>query len=218
MKAINIIGLLLIALISTIGNRIAPGRYCAISLHDTVWAFGQTKYAENAKQGFWVYLDRWGKMQNLSCVINYSDNKRDGWVVEFHNDSLQRKCSEIFFKNDTVDGTAKYYNIKGDCNHFIKYKNGEMIRVHYLIYEDFGFVDYMAHGKEKPDALDSMIVDMSGGMAYIMPFMYETTFPEKEDRIVVFNSWTNNITTINVVICCILLVLNVVSIAKKRKK
>ncbi len=56
MKLINIIGILLILLISTLGNRIAPGRYCTYYEDDTVTAFGPTKNAGNDKHGFWVFF------------------------------------------------------------------------------------------------------------------------------------------------------------------
>ncbi len=55
MKIINILGILLILLISSLGNKIAPGRYCTYYKSDTVRAFGQTQNAENDKHGFWVF-------------------------------------------------------------------------------------------------------------------------------------------------------------------
>ena len=48
MKYINIIGLILIVITLTIGNRIAPGRYCAYYNNDTIWALGPTNGDENA--------------------------------------------------------------------------------------------------------------------------------------------------------------------------
>lgn len=215
MKAINIIGLLLVILTSTVGNKTAPGRYCAYSYNDTVWAFGQTKEAENDKHGFWVFLDRWGELHNLHCTMNFADNKRNGWLIEFHGDSLQRKAAEVYYKNDTAEGTAKFYNTQGELNHITKYQDGEMTYSHYIIYKDFGFVDYMALGKDKPDSMDSMMVDATSSMEYILPFWYNTVLPEKDDRIIVFNSWSNAITTINVVICCILLILNILNTIKR---
>ena len=218
MKAINIIGLLLIVLTSTVGNRIAPGRYCTFSENDTVRAFGQTKVAENDKHGFWVYLDRWGGKNNLGFVINYKDNKRDGWYVSFAGDSVQNKSSEIHFRNDVVDGTVRFYNMRGQCNEVLEYKDGEMVRDHYLIYEDFDEICFK--DPLNPPQLDSAKMDMliAGLVDEIDLFPTDDFSPDKEkDKIIVFNSWTNNITAINVVICCVLLVLNVVSIVKKRK-
>ena len=215
MKLINIIGILLILLISTLGNRIAPGRYCTYYKSDTVRAFGQTQNAENDKHGFWVFLDRWENKQNLSCVMNFENNKRNGWLVEFQGDSLQNKYSEIYYKNDIVDGTTKFYNMQGKCNLIVKYKNGEMTYNHYLIYEDFGFVDFMAPGAEKPSETDSMIVDAS--LHNLNPFLDLDISPQPDDQIVVFNSWTNKITASNIVICCILLILNFFNLTKNGK-
>lgn len=38
MKYVNIIGILIILILSTLGNRIAPGRYCTYIAKDTISA------------------------------------------------------------------------------------------------------------------------------------------------------------------------------------
>lgn len=212
MKAINIIGLLLILLTSIVGNQIAPGRYCAFSDNDTVWAFGQTKDAENDKHGFWVYLAKWENMRNLGYVGNFSDNMLNGWLITFYGDSLQHKNSEIHYENGILNGTTNFYNEKGQCNHVLKYQDDEMIYSHYLIYEDFGYEnDFIPRGKTQRSARDSALLDATYSMDKILPFFCEETMPDKQDKIIVFNSWTNSITAINVAICVILLILNVIS-------
>lgn len=217
MKTINIIGIVLVFLVSTIGNRIAPGRYCAFSQNDTVWAFGPTKYAENDREGFWVFLDRWYHRKNLDCVVNYHDNKREGWYVEFHADSLQTRCAEMYYVNDTLNGVVNMYNRRGQRNLTMTYKNGVMQSHHCLILDDYADIDYV-DGK-KPDALDSAFFDATmwpGGE--FMPVIDDFFIPAPStDKIVVFNSWSNSITTINILICSVLILLNVIDIIKKRR-
>ncbi|MBQ1696658.1 MAG: hypothetical protein II075_02125 [Bacteroidales bacterium] len=194
MKAINIIGLLLIVLTSTIGNRIAPGQYCAGFQRDTVWAFGQTKGAENDKHGFWVIFNKWHYLDNLGAVGHFVDNKQDGAWITFNCDSLQTKESEAHYINGNLSGLWMLYNSDGSLKCKIQYADDKIV--------DGWWCDN-----------NSMVVvgNKIAPMEYIMLDNMEG------DKYVVFNSWTNNITTINVVICCILLVLNVVSIARERK-
>jgi len=207
MKIINFIGILLILLTSTIGNKIAPGRNCTFVKNDTVRAFGPTKYAENDKYGFWVFLDHWNKMDNLNCVMYFSDNKRNGWLTEFQGDSLQTKSSEIHYLNDTIDGEVKIYNSDGKCNQIMTYKQGEVIKQHFFIPEDYAIFEYV-EGK-KPDNIDSAFYDvMLSDEEKILFFLEDFWNPMKEDDVVIFNSWTNKITTIIIVICCILMILN----------
>ena len=216
MKIINILGILLILLISSLGNKIAPGRYCTYYKSDTVRAFGQTQNAENDKHGFWVFLDRWENKQNLSCVMNFENNKRNGWLVEFQGDSLQTKATEIHYLNDTIDGTVKIYNIDGKCNQVLKYNKGEITKRHFLIPEDYWTFEYT---NGKPKALDSAFIDNMAAIdgEKIIFFIEDFWNPEPDDQIVVFNSWTNKITAINVAICCILLILNFINLIKHRK-
>jgi len=194
MKAINIIGLLLIVLTSTIGNRIAPGRYCAGFQRDTVWAFGQTKNDENAKHGFWVLFNKWYYMDNLGAVGHFVDNKKNGTWITFFSDSLQTKESECHYIKDSLSGFWLLYNYDGSIRSKLKYSHDTIVDGWWRNNEHAVDVG----GKIAP--MDVILLDKMDG-----------------DKYVIFNSWTNNITTINVLICCVLLVLNVVSIAKKRK-
>ena len=193
MKAFNIIGLLLIVLTSTIGNRIAPGRYCAGFQRDTVWAFGQTKDAENGKHGFWVVLNKWYYLNNLGAVGHFIDNKQDGAWITFNCDSLQTKESEAHYVNGKLSGLWMLYNKDGSLKCKIQYARDTIVDGWWHNNEHMVEVG----GKNAP--MDVILLDKMEG-----------------DKYVIFNSWTNNITTINVVICCVLLVLNVVSIIKKR--
>lgn len=196
MKYINIIGILLIILISTIGNRIAPGRYCTYFDNDTLRACGPTSGAENDKQGFWVFLSWWESSPNLTAVVNYENNLRQGWLISFQLDSMQTREAEIYYVNDTIDGEVRRYNAKGQQRTKEKYVKGEL------------------------DYLNSHFYSYYDDMIITYPFLDAGLEPFPGDTIVVFNSWTNKITYIIIAISSILLILNILNIkhhANKRK-
>jgi len=216
MKYINIIGLILILFISTIGNHIAPGRYCTYLDNDTLRACGPTSGAENDKNGTWVYLDKWGKTSNLSTIVNYKDNLRQGWQISFQTDSMQTKDSEIHYVNDTIDGDVRLYNAKGQRNLEMKYGKGVIYDEHFLIYDDYAILDWI-DGK-RPAVIDSLIMDMVMYIPDFCPFMDESISLEPSDTVVVFNSWTNKITYIIIAISSILLILNILNIKNHANK
>lgn len=218
MKYINIIGLILIVITLTIGNRIAPGRYCAYYNNDTIWALGPTNGDENAKNGFWVFFDKQYPSNNLtlSSIGNYKKDKLHGWVIQFDGDSLLSKYSEQYFLNDTLNGEVRFFNKSGKCNLLMHYSRGEMIDRHYLIPEDYTTFEFL--NNVKPEMLDSTFIDEIVGMGEKYdPCITILTTPTPDDRIVIFNSWTNIINYICVAICGILLILNIINFKKNRK-
>ena len=216
MKYINIIGLILIVITLTIGNRIAPGRYCTYFENDTLRACGPTSDAENDKQGFWVYLGWWNNEPNLETVVNYKDNLRQGWQISFQGDSIQTRESELHYINDTIDGEVRLYNMKGQRNLERKYTKGEIYYQHYLIYSDYVTTEWI-DGKP-PSDLDSTYEDMLLWSEQPCPFMDERIALEPTNIVVVFNSWTNKITYIIIAISSILLILNLLNIKKNANK
>ncbi|MBR4678476.1 MAG: hypothetical protein IKO99_10800 [Bacteroidales bacterium] len=206
MKLINFIGILLILLTSTIGNKIAPGRYCTFYENDTVTAFGPTKYAENDKYGFWILF---GKLLpqhdiNLYAVGKFENNRLNGTWIEFQGDSLQTRAIESYYINDSLNGhfydydtlgilcTKRYYK-NDECDSGIVFENSR-----YLWQDsyDFGFVDL--------NIRTTILNDMS------KPNYTHQQF-------ITFNSWTNKITTINILMCSILLLLNILNFIKHGK-
>ena len=216
MKYINIIGLILIVITLTIGNRIAPGRYCTYFENDTLRACGPTSDAENDKQGLWVYLDKWGKTSNLSTIVNYKNNLRQGWQISFQTDSMQTKDSEIFYINDTIDGEARIYNSKGQRNLLMKYNKGVIFDEHFLNYDDYSIIEWI-DGKQ-PDVIDSSKMDMALFIPDFCPFIDESISLDPTNTVVVFNSWTNKITYIIIAISSILLILNLLNIKNNANK
>jgi hypothetical protein len=197
MKIINFIGILLILLTSTIGNKIAPGRYCAYSKNDTVWAFGPTRDAENDKYGFWVLLDQLiGKKDiNLYAVGKFENNRLNGTWIEFQVDSLQTRAIESYYENDTLNGHFYDYDTLGKlCASRIYEKNHCISGV---IYPNGKYLFSGSDGDDYPN-LDVFSTTL---MITSDPHYYYNKF-------VIFNSWTNKITTIIIVICCILIILN----------
>lgn len=216
MKYINIIGILLILIILTVGNRFAPGRYCSYYNNDTIWAFGPTNGDENAKEGFWVFLDKQyqSKKLTLSSIGNYNENKLQGLFIQFDGDSLLSKYSEQYFTNDTLNGEVRFFNKSGKCNLLMRFSRGEMIDRHYLIPEDYSTFEWI--NNVKPEILDSTFIDEIVGMGdKYDPCINILTTPTLYDRIVIFNSWINIINYICIAICGILLILNIINLKNK---
>ncbi len=210
MKYINIIGILLIILISTIGNRIAPGRYCTYFDKDTLRACGPTSNDENDKQGFWVFLEWWHCSPNLYTVVNYKDNLRQGWQITFNTDSMQTRGAEIHYVNDTIDGEVRIYNGKGQRNLERKYAKGEIYYQHFLNYSDYVTIEWI-DGKQPAD-VDSIDIDMLLWSHQTRPFIDESLDIYPNETVVIFNSWTNKITYIIIAISSILLIINILNI------
>lgn len=193
MKTINIIGIVLIFLVSTIGNRIAPGRYCTYYNNDTVWAFGSTKSAENDKCGFWVYQNKWYK-GSLGIVGIYCNDKPQGIWTEFRSDTL---CT-VFARYNFADGLLNVYDY-----------DGKMIRKYKMFNDTIGGVWDLSN----PNASYGL-----NELRLASPLECGYEYVASEDKIVVFNSWTNSITTINVLIGSVLILLNAIDFIKKGDK
>ena len=207
MKIINIICLTLLLLLQIIGNRIAPGRYCTYFNNDTIWAIGSTNSDETGKEGFWAFLGKSYPSNNitLSNVGTYKNNKLQGWLISFEGDSLLNKVSEQYFTNDILNGKVRFYNKNGKCNLEMSFEQGKMVDRHYLIPEDYSTFEWL--NNEKPEILDSAFIDAIVGMGENYdPCINFLTEPSPDDRIVIFNSWSNIITFITIVICSLLVI------------
>lgn len=219
MKYINITGLLLILAISTIGNSIAPGRYCTYYNNDTVWALGATNRDETSKEGLWVFLGKSYPSNNitLSSVGTYKDDRLQGWLITFDGDSLLYKFSEQYFSNDTLNGDVRFFNKNGKCNLVMSFEHGEMVDRHYLIPEDYSTFEWI--NNEKPEIIDSAFIDAIVGMSENYdPCINMLTEPTPDETVVIFNSWTNKITYTIIAISSILLILNLLNIKNHAKK
>lgn len=213
MKKINIICLTLLLSLQIVGNYIAPGRYCTYYNNDTLRAIGYTNTNETGKEGLWVFFGKSYPSNHitLSSVGTYKDNKLQGWLVDFDGDSLLNKVSEQYFTNGTLNGEVRFYNKHGKRNLEMCFENGEMVYRHYLIPEDYSTFEWL--NNEKPEIIDSAFIDAIVGMGEKYdPCINLLTEPFPDDRIVIFNSWTNIITLITIGISSILLILNLFNI------
>jgi len=93
----------------------------------------------------------------------------------------------------------------------MRFEHGEMVYRHYLIPEDYTNLCYI--DDQKPEVLDSAFIDAIIGMdEKYNPCVDWYTSPTPDDRIVIFNSWTNKITYIIIAISSILLIINILNI------
>lgn len=186
---INFIGILLILLCVIVGNKTAPGRYCAYYEKDTVWSFGQIEGNTIQREGFWIFLDRWGDKKSLGAVGNFKDGRQNGWWIEYRYDSLQTKYNERYFVNDTIIGRGNFYDDKGNLELVQFYENGEIVAASEILLDD---------GKFYPSS------------ASWSTFLTELITPENgKDHAVIINSWSNIIDKTVAGIAAVLLIVNV---------
>ncbi|MBQ9213889.1 MAG: hypothetical protein IJ150_08125 [Bacteroidales bacterium] len=117
LSKINFIGIFLILCVIFLGNKIAPGRYCAYYYTDInkIENFGPTYSDENGKYGYWVQIASYPYSDTayLEAVGYYKNNQKEGLWVDFYCDSICSKFEEKTYKNGIVVDSSKRFDHNG---------------------------------------------------------------------------------------------------------
>ncbi len=197
---INFIGIFLIVLIILCGNKIAPGRYCIYYHQDGLEKIGPTVSDENGKCGFWVGLAPIDGNVFLDEAGHYENNEKEGFWIEFYAFRLNSKCQEKIYHKGIVTDTSRLFDEFGNLEE-VRWHDG---KGHVIWAEAIA-----PNGSRYPAHSTACPSDERASLEADCPTEYDY---------VIFNSWTNIIDKIVVIISVVLLIVNSVYFFRKREK
>ena len=202
LSKINFIGIFLILCVIFLGNKIAPGRYCAYYYTDInkIENFGPTYSDENGKYGYWVQIlfSLLFDSVNLEAVGYYKNNQKDGLWVDFYYDSICSKCEEKIYKNGFVVDSSKRFDY------------GMLMEKRW--HDGKGYI--IGGLSRLPDgtfAFRDLVGSFSDERAELKK-KYPTDY-----RYVIINSWTNIIDNTVAILAAVLLIINICFFVLKKK-